>query len=312
MTVRLLTADGRQFELPVTLRWRILRTGGVPCDELEAVCLYDGKLGEVLPLCHRFAAYEGAEAVLLGVVDEYSLSVSGEGTLLHLSGRGLAALLIDNEAEAASYQQATLSEILRRHAAPYVSCKKGRELQGSGVYRVASGSSEWRAVSGFTELAGGFVPHMTALGVLVPAPLAGSGRQLQAESGAVVGCTVRERRYGVLSEVLVKDKTGKAAETVCNEAFLRRGGRRRQVLYMPRKSDGEAMRYTGEHQIRQSRAGARQVLLTLPGAFRGEPGDRVALDYPPLGLRGEYDVTEAESRGGAAGTLTTLTMEAGD
>ena len=64
MTVRLLTVDGRQFELPVTLRWRILRTGGVPCDEIEAVCLYDGKLGAILPLCHRFAAYEGEEAVL--------------------------------------------------------------------------------------------------------------------------------------------------------------------------------------------------------------------------------------------------------
>ena len=88
MTVRLLTVDGRQFELPVTLRWRILRTGGVPCDEIEAVCLYDGKLGAILPLCHRFAAYEGEEAVLRGVVDEYAAEVTKEGCCSASAGGG--------------------------------------------------------------------------------------------------------------------------------------------------------------------------------------------------------------------------------
>lgn len=312
MTVRLLTVDGRQFELPVTLRWRILRTGGVPCDELEAVCLYDGKLGEVLPLCHRFAAYEGSEAVLLGVVDEYALTAGGEGVLLRLSGRGLAALLLDNEAEAENYQQATLSEILRRHAGPYVSCEQRRELTGGGTYRVASGSSQWKAISGFTELTGGFSPYMTALGVLVAAPIRGSGRRLQVEAGSVVRCQVRERRYGVLSEVLVKDKSGGRRESVRNTGFLRRGGCRRQVLYMPRRSTGEAMRYTGDYQIRQSQAGARQVEIVLPGAFQAQPGDVIALRYPPLGLAGEYDVAEAESRGGPAGSETTVVMEARD
>ncbi len=312
MTVRLLTVDGRSFELPVTLRWRILRTGGVPCDELEAVCLYDGKLGEVLPLCHRFAAYEGAEAALLGVVDEYALEVSGEGVLLRLSGRGMAALLLDNEAEAENYQQATLSEILRRHAEPYVSCERERELVARGVYRVTSGSSQWRAVSGFTELAGGFAPHMTALGVLRAAPLRGSGRQLRVEDSSVVRCQVRERRYGVLSEVLVKDKSGVHAETVRDGDFVRRGGRRRQVLYMPRRSSGEAMRYTAGYQLQKSREGARQVEIVLPGSFQAQPGDVVALRYPPLGLEGQYDVAEAESRGGPAGTLTTVVMEARD
>ncbi len=312
MTVRLLTVDGRQFELPVTLRWRILRTGGVPCDEIEAVCLYDGKLGAILPLCHRFAAYEGAEAVLRGVVDEYAAEVTEEGVLLRLSGRGMAALLIDNEAEAESYQQATLSEILRRHAGPYVPYEKRQELTGSGVYRVNSGSSQWRAVSGFTELAGGFAPYMTALGVLRASPLKGSGRRLLVEEASVAGCTVRERRYGVLSEVLVKDKSEGLAETVRHEDFLRRGGCRRQVLYMPRKSSGEAMRYTGAYQIQKSKALARQVEITLPGAFQAQPGDVADLRYPPLGLMGEYDVVEAESRGGPAGTLTTIVMEAID
>lgn len=301
-----MTADGRSFELPVTLRWRILRTGGVPCDELEAVCLYDGALGEVLPLCHRFAAYEGAEAVLLGVVDEYTVSVERQGMLLTVSGRGMAALLLDNEAEAESYQQATLAEILRRYGRPYLPCKGAAELAG-GSYQVVSGSSQWRALSGFTERFGGFSPHVTALGELVAAPLRGSGRQLTLDAAAVVRCRVRERRYGVLSEVLVKNK-GESASVV-NEDFLRRGGCRRQVLYMPRRSSGEAMRYTAGYQLRRSAAGSRQAEVQVAGAFQAQPGDVVELHYPPLRLHGRYDVVEAESRGGPEGTLTTLVLE---
>ena len=72
------------------------------------------------------------------------------------------------------------------------------------------------------------------------------------------------------------------------------------------------MRYTAGYQLQKSREGARQVEIVLPGSFQAQPGDVVALRYPPLGLEGQYDVAEAESRGGPAGTLTTMVMEARD
>ena len=310
MTVRLLTWDGRSYELPVTLSWRILRTGSVPCDELEATCLYDGKLPEVLPQANRFAAYEGEQAVLIGVVDDYAVSAGEEGLLLHVSGRGMAALLLDNEAEAAVYQRATLEEILRCHVAPYgINCRRTEHPVGTAAYQVRSGSSQWNAVSAFTRLAGGFTPYMTALGELVAAPMAGSGQTFAVEGGEVLSCTLREKRYGVLSEVLVKDKTTGLSRRVVNEAFANRGGCRRQVLYMPGRSTSESMRYTGEYQIQQSQAGTRQVELRLPGAFRSEPGDVIQLTYPPLELQGTYDVVEAESAGDTSGTVTTVVME---
>ena len=81
---------------------------------------------------------------------------------------------------------------------------------------------------------------------------------------------------------------------------------------MPRKSSVEAMRYTGAYQIQKSKALARQVEITLPGAFQAQPGAVAYQRYPPLGRMGGYDVVEAESRGGPAGTLTTIVMEAID
>ena len=158
MTVRLLTYDGRQYLMPTLLTWTVRRTGSVPADELEVAAVYDGELQEVLPDVYRFAAYQDDELILRGVVDEYEVEASGGGLLLRLAGRGMAALLLDNEAEAATYQQATTAEILRTHVTPWgISCQQWRDMQMLN-YRVTSGSSQWKALSDFTSRAGGFTP----------------------------------------------------------------------------------------------------------------------------------------------------------
>ena len=310
MTVRLLTYDGRQYQMPTLLTWMVRRTGTVPADELEAEAVYDGELQEVLPDVNRFAAYQDDTLILRGVVDEYEVEASKEGLLLRLAGRGMAALLLDNEAEAAVYQQATMAEILRTHVTPWgVSCARWRDVQCRD-YRVTSGSSQWKALSDFTSRAGGFTPWFTAAGELVVEPLAGSGVRRAIDGAApVLSCIRRERRYGIISQVLIRDRNQRVMQTVDNAAFRRRGGQRRQVLYMPGSSSYDAVRYTGNYQIAQSQQGARQTELTLSGAFSAAPGDTVALSYEPLKLYGTYDVVEAVTRGGSAGETTVLTME---
>lgn len=314
MTLQLVTCDGGTYLAPTVLRWRLCRTGGVPCDDLEAVCLFDGQLMEVLPRVYRFLAYQGDTLVLRGVVDEYRAETSGEGRLLTIAGRGMAALLLDNEAEAVEYQGATVAEILRNHVAPWgVSGGTCRDLECAGVYRVDSGSSQWEAVSGFTRYVGGFLPWFTADGILQICPMAGSGRHLSIDStAAVTACTARFTRYGVISEMLVKDKSRQTSQQVVNREFLNLGGSRRQVLYTPGVSTLAAMRYTGDYQIRRSMEGKRQVEMTVAGAFAAQPGDVAWVTYPPLGLTGDYDVVEAESRGGGEGERTTLILEERD
>jgi prophage tail gpP-like protein len=304
----LLGCDGEAYALPAPVSWRVVRTGSVPCDEMELCCPWDGEGLEALRRCDRFVVYEGDAVMLTGVVDEYEARVTQTGRFLTVTGRGMMARLLDNEAEAVSYQKLTVDELLRRHAAGWgINWQKTDKGSRGGSWEVRSGESQWSVISGFCRSVLGYEPYMTALGELVVAPLRGSGEELRLGEG-ILSCTLRDKRYGVISEMLVKNKGGDGVRVV-NEPFRQRGGQRRQVLYMPRRSSRSAMRYTGQYQIEQSMDGAKQVEVTLPGGFLAQCGDKVTLAYEPMKLYGRYHVVQAESRGSEKGTTTTLLLE---
>ena len=166
MTGRVETADGKVYELPALLEWRLRRTGGVPCDSFRVKCLYSAEMGEALKAACRFAATENGVTRFRGVIDEWSAVCGAEGTVLTVEGRGMAALLLDNEAEAVTYQRAALSEILKDHAAACgVAWEPHGEVYGTGEYAVASGSSRWKAIEGFARRCG-LTPYFTREGVL--------------------------------------------------------------------------------------------------------------------------------------------------
>ena len=308
MTVSLETCDGREFELPALLRWELELTGGVPCDSLSAVCLYDPDMAEVLPKAVRFAARQDGEDVLRGVVDAYEISLSRQGLLASVEGRGMAALLLDNESEALCYGRATLSEILANHVSPYgIQTDAAQDFSGAG-YAVASGSSQWKALQGFTRRFGGFDPYFTGEGRLVAGKLWGSGKTLEiGDASPVISLRKREQRYGVISEMLIQDKARNVSHRVLNQKFIDAGGRRRHVLYMPKSSAGDR-RFTGEYQIAQSALEQVEIEAELPAPFAARPGDRVRLGLGRLGLSGEYDVVRARSRLDGSGGRTELTL----
>lgn len=308
MRAIIVTHEGREYALPELLQWEIDLTGGVPCDSFSVSCLCGEGMLALLPEVDRFYAEEKGKRVFFGVVDEFVASESRKGRLLTINGRGLAALLTDNESEAMSYESADLREIFRNHAAPYgFSCERMDALRGT-KYRVDSGSSQWKALSSFTEYYGGFSPRVTPLGGLIlSAQLTGRTLRVE-ESTPILALSYGERRYGVFSEVLVKDKVRGTELLVENQELKRRGGSCRRVIYMPRRSSFAAMRCTGEYQIRRSQEGQTEIELQLAGAFLAEPGDRVELTRKSLGLSGSYLVKEAESRGGSGGTLCTLRL----
>ena len=308
MTLRLETYDGAEYTLPVLIKWDIEHTASVPCDSMTAVCLYDPGMAEVLPKAVRFTASQEGTVMLRGVVDAYEIVLSRQGLLATVEGRGMAALLLDNESEALSYERAPLSEILENHVAPYgISVDKKQDVSGSG-YAVSSGSSQWKALQGFTRRFGGFDPYFTPEGVLVTGPLWGTGRTLAIGDGTpVISLRKREQRYGVISEMLIQDKVQGVSHPVKNEEFIQAGGRRRHVLYMPR-STAEDRRYTGEYQIAQSALEQVELALELPFPFAAMPGDRINLAVSRLGLSGTYEVVRSRSRMDEGGERTELTL----
>jgi len=305
---QLKTYDGVVYTLPVLLNWEIIRTGGVPCDSFTAVCLYERSMAEVLPRVNRFRAAVDGVSVFYGVLDEYEIHQSEQGLLLTVAGRGLCALLLDNESTAANYQRATTEVILRNHVTPYgLTCSAALPL--SGAYAVSSGVSQWKAIDGFTRRYGGFSPYFDHVGrVILQKNVAGKTLALT-DGSPVLSIVKREQRCGVLSEVLVVDKSRGVSHQVKNEPFLSRGGSCRRVLYTPGKSTYEAMRYTGTYQIEESRKDQLSVEVKLQGAFAAEPGDQVTLRMERTGISGSYRVEEARSSLDESGETCLLTLK---
>lgn len=308
MNLQLETYDGAAYTLPVLIKWDIEHTASVPCDSMTAACLYDAGMADVLPKATRFTASQDGTVMLKGVIDAYEIVLSRQGLLVTVEGRGMAALLLDNESEALSYERAPLSEILENHVAPYgISVEKKQDVSGSG-YAVSSGSSQWKALQGFTRRFGGFDPYFTPEGKLVTQALWGTGKTLQIGDGTpIISLRKREQRYGVISEMLIQDKAQKISHPVKNEKFIKAGGRRRHVLYMPR-STAENRRYTGEYQIAQSALEQIEIVIELPFPFAAMPGDRAELGISRLGLSGTYEVVRSRSRMDGDGERTELTL----
>ena len=307
MTGRVTTAQGAVYELPALLAWRLRCTGGVPCDSFTVQCLYSAAMADVMKQACRFAAVEDGETVFTGVVDEWCAKLDGTGLVLTVSGRGMAALLLDNEAESAAYQRPALREIVRDYVTPCgVVCAPHEEVRAAGGYAVASGTSCWRAVGDFARRCG-LRPQFTRDGALCFRAAGEGARHMLGAGAPVVSAAYRDRRYGVLSEVVTIDRTRGTRQTVRNEAFLTRGGSCRRIVYVPSRS-GNELRYTGRYQIERSAEGARELTLTLAGRTAAEPRDYVELRLEKLGLAGTYRVSEVVRALTARGETTELVL----
>ena len=310
MTGRIITSDHRVYDLPALLAWDVIYTGSVPCDSYTVTCLYDREMAEPLHLAAGFLAMGDGEVLLRGIVDEYAVELTAAGLTVTVSGRGYAARLLDNESRPVTYQGATLEEIVRCHVTPYgISAAEIAPVSASSVYTVASGTSQWKALDSFCRTYGGFSPRFRRDGWLLAAPEEDGRRIVIDGSVPVLSCTLREDHYGVLTEVLVIDKTRNVSYSVRNQDMIARGGQCRRVVYTPGQSTWAAMRYTGEYQIGQSRAEELAIQVKLPGCFLAFPGDIVRLELEVMGLAGEYRVAEAENEASPEnGETITLTL----
>jgi hypothetical protein len=311
MTGRIITCDHRTFDLPPLTQWQVTYTGSVPCDSYSVTFPYRADMAEILHLAAGFLAMDGETVLLRAIVDEYTVDLSGSGLTATITGRGYAARLLDNETRPVTYQAVTLAEIVRCHVTPYgISAAEIADVSADSVFTAAAGTSQWKVLEDFCRTYGGFAPRFRQDGKLLAAPEQDTGRRLVIGGDSpVLSCSVREDHYGVLTEVLVIDKTRNASYSVRNQDMADRGGQSRRVVYTPGQSTWAAMRYTGEYQIARSREEEWSAEICLPGAFQAFPGDVVRLELSRLGLAGEYRVAEAENRASADGETMTLTLK---
>lgn len=309
MKLRLICYDGTRYELPEAELWHFQYGTGAPCDSFELRCPWDGAPDPALSRAVRFEAVWEGETVFRGVVDEFECRWDRAGGSLLTAGRGMAALLLDNEAECADYQVATLDDILRRHVEPYgIQTAERQPLPAVPGFSVESGSSEWQVLHDFARYHGGIAPRFDREGRLLLTGWTDGKYLLIDEQAAVLELSYRETRYGVLSEVLVRDRARQTVQRVENKSFIAQGGRCRRVFSMPGKSSYQAMRYSGQFQLEQSAAARVRVELTLPEPFAAWPGDLVELRRANPSWNGTWRVLATETGAGKAGTYTKMTL----
>lgn len=246
--------------------------------------------GRSWPTRCAFGAEQDGERVFSGVVDEIECGWDGSGGRLELSGRGMAALLLDNEALGCDYQVATLADILRDHVTPYGIRTAGTAaLPAVPGFSVAAGSSEWQVLYQFARYYGGVEPRFDRQGRLVLEPWRDTARRIIDDSTAVSSLAWRYRRYGVLSQVLVRDRTRQTVQPVVNEEFDRRGGQCRRVLTMPGAEPSyQAMRYSGAYSWSSRRRSAAGWSWSCPDCSALGRGSwrRCAWSARPMGGSG--------------------------
>ena len=269
-------AAGRQWLLPQPTAWRMEYTAGTPCDSFWMRCPWEAGSGAKPGDWPRFWAEHEGERVFTGVVDECQVEQSGGGSVLELSGRGMAALLLDNEALGQDYGTATLEDILRDHVAPY-----GIELAGEASlpavspFSVPTGSSEWAVLYEFAQYCGGVCPRFDRAGRLVLEGWTEVENLAISDATPVTSLTYRDRRYGVLSQVLVRDRYSGQVETVTDREFSAQGGMARRVMTMPGRSNFQTMRYTGRFQLERAKGERIRLEVEIGEAFSAWPGELV-------------------------------------
>ena len=289
MTAYVTDAFGARWELPPAEAWRMEYTSGVPCDSFWFRCPWDSGNTTRPAGWVTFTAQHGGERVFTGVVDECEVSVTASGRMLEVSGRGMAARLLDNEALGQDYLSATQADIIRDHVAPYgLEVAPGGALPSVDGFSVSTGSSEWSVVYEFARYYGGISPRFDRLGRLVLSGWNDEEERVVDDTSPVTELVCRDRRYGVLSQVLVRDRWSGRIEPVDNTAFLKNGGQARRVVTMPSRSNYKAMRYNGRFQLDKSEAELQRLEVTVAQLFCAWPGDLVRIQRADWDWNGLY------------------------
>ena len=293
MTAYVIDAKQVRWTLPRLVAWRLEYTAGVPCDSFWLRCVWDADNPTKPEDWVRFEAEYQGERVFTGVVDECEVRVNTRGRLLEVSGRGMAALLLDNEALGQDYQIATQKDIIRDHVRPYgISVASGAKLRTVSQFSVSTGSSEWSVVYEFARYYGGVAPRFNREGQLVLTGWDDGEARLVDDSTPLISLARRDRRYGVLSQIVVRDRWSGAMETMNHKEFAAAGGRARRIITMPTRISYKDMRDSGQFQLDTSASQWKRMEVTVGLPFYAWPGELVNVNRSGLDWNGQYRAVE--------------------
>lgn len=295
MTGYIYDKDGEMTKLPPLISWDIETGRGEPCDAFVVCFAFTPTLLKKLAAANKFAAEHDGKTVFCGRIDEYEVEINGNGSTVSMCGRSMAALLLDNEAAAAEYTAISGALLTERHIAPYgIATDVAGTLPTLSNFTVSQGESEWSVVKRFCSLSQSAEPRFDGNGTLLLGNHDGETRKISDDSH-FVELRHRDRRYGMISTLLVKNRSTGAKYGVKNQPFIDRGGSCHRIITVPKATGAEAMRYTAIYQIKESAKEKFTVTMRFAKQFPMEVGDTVKLDSSVLGLSGSFKVIRVRS-----------------
>lgn len=297
---------GQTRQLPALLQWDIVRTDAEPCGAFRVQFAHTPALLQELQLATGFYAEHGGRRVMTGVVDDVTVCLDKNGLLAELTGRSMAARLLDTQVRAAEYQSAQLGDILAQYVRPCGVTRIVAEPLGAvGNFVVETGYSCYQVLAGFCRHSADVLPRFDADGTLI-LTRAGTGTRRVICGGCIRAQYIFDRYGAAARQILVNTRNG--SEMVAQNAeFQAMGGYGVRVSGMTGQKIRAAWRTAGQ-RLDDSWRAARTLSLTLPGSFLAEPADTASVTLPELGVEGTFTVRSAESSCDDTGAVCTLEL----
>ena len=300
------SAKGTASQLPALLQWSVKRTDGDPCDSFSVQFACGKETKAVLEQAAEFQAYEKGKLVFTGIVDDFELRLGKDGALAEVTGRGMAARLMDMQTAAAEYVSAQLTDILNAYVRPCgVSKIEAEEMGPVANFVVQTGATCYQALAGFCRHSAEIYPRFLADGTLVLKKEA-PGKDITL-SGRILRAQYVRNRYGVAArQVLINTRNGARQEATYAQ-FQAVGGTR--VQYAGRTGDKiRASFRTAKQRLDDTKRDEKLLYVTCAGSFLAEPLDKVAVSVAALGVSGTFTVQEVQSSCDETGLTCTLVL----
>lgn len=298
-----------RLQLPVALQWEMDYGLGVPCDSFSLTIPWAGDMPSSLDTWSKFQAEHEGEVVFTGVIDEVEAHLGQHGRSLELTGRGMAARLLDNSVFGQEYQIATIEDILADFVTAF-----GVEVGACGTvpsqspFLVETGSSAWTVLENFVSYYTDLQPRFSRDGKLTLTALGEDSRWKIGENTAVTDLGYTWKRYGACSQVWVRDRVTQEVNKVVDEAQLALGLSRTAVVTTSGQSTQQKREYDGQYRLGQSQEEMLRVVVTLPYLQFLELGALVEIARGDWCFSGTYRLLELEIGEKASGAYTTLVL----
>lgn len=244
-----------------------------------------------------------------GFIDQQVGISSGGGSVLRIEARSRGRLLLDNEAKAQIYYNATLRDIFDRHIAPYGFMLEEPGTQRLSSFAVGRGMCQWQVLSAFCRGLGTAMPvvngenRVTLHPVTHTAPIVISN---SAREGELPFISLKDtlKRFGVPSEmIMTADRDGRTVRVSNPYAPQYKLSCSRFIT--PRAEFSHTSDMDAENRIKSANLGMRLIKAELPGLHDIAPGSSVDINDDICREQGLFVwSTEKKLTSGAFTTLT--------